>query len=82
MRIVFTKNAEKELLSLEKPNRLRIFRKIGLLSESPFPAGSRKLEAGTGYRIRIGAYRVVYTILKEELVILVLRIAHRKEVYK
>jgi mRNA interferase RelE/StbE len=82
MKIIFKKSAEKEILSLERKTSRKIFSKISLLSESPFPPGSQKLEGGTGYRIRIGNYRVIYTINKLKKVILITKIAHRKEVYK
>lgn len=82
MKIVFTKSSEKELLSLEKTLREKIFIKIGFLAETPFPPGFQKLEGGKGYRIRIGDYRVVYNILKDRLVILILKVAHRREAYR
>lgn len=82
MKIFFEKSSEKELLSLEKPLRKRIFSKIGLLAENPFPFGSQKLEGGKGYRIRIGDYRVIYVVDKPQKVISILRIRHRRDVYR
>ncbi len=82
MKIVFARSSEKELFALEKRIREKIFAKIGLLAKEPLPLGSQKLEGGKGYRIRIGNYRVVYTIEKDKLIIVIIKIAHRKDVYK
>lgn len=82
MRIVFVKSAEKELLSLPKHLRRKIFTKIMTLSNNPYQIGSQKLEGGKGYRIRIGKYRTVYIVDKENKLITVLKISHRKDVYR
>ncbi len=82
MKIVFSKSAEKEILSLDKSLGQRIFKKIGLLEDQPYGLDSQKLEGGKGYRIRIGDYRVVYTINKESKTITIIRIGHRREIYK
>lgn len=75
--------ARKELNKLDRQIARRIARTISALGTDPRPAGCRRL---VGYdnlwRIRIGDYRVIYTIKDTELIILVLRIAHRSEVYK
>ena len=81
MKIVFSKSAEKELLSLDKSLGQRIFKKITLLRDQPYGIGSQKLEGG-GYRIRIGDYRVVYIIDKEQKTVTIIKIRHRREVYK
>lgn len=82
MKILFTKSSEKDLTSLEKSLQRKIFNKIKTLSEDPYPFGSQKLEGGKGYRLRVGNYRVVYEVFKNKLVILIIKIAHRKEVYR
>ena len=75
--------ALKELTKLDKPVARRIVRATDALSADPRPNGSRPL---VGYpdlwRIRVGDYRVVYTIKDAELVVLALRIAHRSSVYR
>lgn len=79
----------RELQQLTKNNpklRVRIWRELEGLKEQPRPPGSRQL-SGTGegppiYRVRIGDFRVLYQIEGERLVILVLAIAHRREVYR
>ena len=82
MRIVYTRSAEKEILKLNKPLGQRIFQKIELLQNNPFGQGSEKLEGGKGYRLRIGDYRVIYTVDKENKIVNVTRVRHRKEVYR
>lgn len=75
--------ARKELGKLDRQVAKRIARAISALGPNPRPAGSRRL---VGYedlwRIRIGDYRVIYTIKDAELIVLALRIAHRSEVYR
>ncbi|MCL4377147.1 MAG: type II toxin-antitoxin system RelE/ParE family toxin [Actinobacteria bacterium] len=82
MKILFVKTAEKELLSLNKNLGQRIFQKISLLTNDPYGQNSQKLEGNKGYRIRIGDYRVVYTIDKENQTILIIKIGHRREIYR
>jgi mRNA interferase RelE/StbE len=75
--------AAKALADLSAADQRRIAAKIDTLAANPRPEGSRKL-AGVEdlYRIRSGDYRVIYQILDRQLVVLVIRIAHRREVYR
>ena len=82
MKILFVKSAEKELLRLNKSLGQRIFQKIRLLKDDPYGQNSQKLEESRGYRIRIGDYRVVYTIDKENQTLLIIKIGHRREIYR
>lgn len=82
MKVLFVKSAEKELLRLNKNLAQRIFQKISLLKDNPYVQNSQKLEGGKGYRIRIGDYRVVYIVDNESQTILIIRIKHRKDVYR
>lgn len=82
MNVRFVKSAEKELTSLDNQLAKRILSKIKLLSSDPYGQNSQKLEGGKGYRIRIGEYRVVYVINKEDKMVLVIKIGHRREIYK
>lgn len=82
MRIIYHISAEKDLLKLDKPLAQRIFIKIALLQTNPFGFGSQKLEGGKGYRIRIGDYRVIYTLDTKSKTIFIIRIAHRRDVYR
>lgn len=82
MEILFKKSAEKELLSLPKPLAKRIFQKVSLLTDNPYGQGSQKLEEGKGFRIRIGDHRVVYTIDKKRNTVFIIKIGHRREIYR
>ena len=80
--IEYAKSAEKELERLPKKAIERIRESIDNLSKEPHPPGSKKLKGEDGtYRIRVGDYRVIYEVYEEEIVILVIRIRHRKDAY-
>jgi mRNA interferase RelE/StbE len=81
--IEISTSAAKSLGKLEKSNRLRIVGVIELLGVDPRPPGPKMLRGGEHgrWRVRVGDYRIVYTIEDDRLLILVLRIAHRREVY-
>lgn len=82
-RIRISKRAVKELKKLPKQVVTAIAAKIDQLSADPRPDGCKKLEAyPNAYRIRSGDYRIVYRVEDKELLIDVIRIADRKEVYK
>ena len=82
-RITFSKSAEKELLSLPKKIGSQILAKIDLLAVNPRPSGCKKLTGSSNsYRIRVGDYRVLYTIVDKELLVDIVTIGDRKEVYK
>jgi mRNA interferase RelE/StbE len=80
--IVLTKKAQKALDKLSDFVANPIFEAIGALAENPRPNGCKKLKGRAGYRIRIGEYRVIYEIFDQELVIDVVAIGHRKEIYE
>lgn len=82
MNIVFVKSAEKELLNLDKRLAQRILQKIKLLKDDPYGPDSQKLAGGKGYRVRIGDYRVIYIFSKENQTITIIKVAHRRDVYK
>ncbi len=81
--ILFKPSAAKEFARLPLAIRARIGKKIGAFAKEPIPPGSVKLVGEeSAYRIRIGDYRVVYDVLHDHVVVLVLRVAHRREVYR
>jgi len=81
--IEFTSSAEKELDALPRKGQARVLRAIIALADDPRPQGCRKLTGrDDAYRIRVGVYRVVYVIEDDKLVVLVVRVGHRKEVYR
>lgn len=76
-------SAVKALARIPNPYRRRIAKAIDGLARSPRPSGCVKLEgAESAYRIRVDDYRIVYEIVDRVLVIYVIRIAHRKDVYR
>jgi mRNA interferase RelE/StbE len=81
--VQYDPKALKELSKLDKPSARRIVKAIDALSDDPRPSGARPL---VGYpdlwRIRVGDYRVVYTVQDSQLVVLALRVAHRSTVYR
>ena len=82
-RIEIKPQAEKALGDLPHPDRRRLARAIDRLGACPRPPGCRKLAgAQDAYRIRVGDYRVVYQIEDRVLVVYVIRIAHRRDVYR
>jgi len=75
-------SAVKELKRINKPDRTRIIHAIDQLPASPWIGKSLKGELSGLRRIRVGDYRVVYEIYDQQVMILVVRIAHRKDVYR
>ena len=80
--ITILRRAQKELSSLPKEPYVRVRDAIRLLAEAPRPDGSRKLAGRTGWRIRVGSYRVIYEIDDPNRVITILHIGHRRDVYR
>jgi mRNA interferase RelE/StbE len=80
--ILIKKKAEKELLRLQRDDVIKIIAAINHLAENPRPHGSKKLTGSTNeYRIRVGDYRILYTINDTIITICIFKIAHRKEAY-
>lgn len=81
--IEFTKTAEKDLRRLPKQVISRIRKAVDALAENPRPHGYKKLVGQQDrYRIRIGDYRIIYNIKDDILVVLVIEIDHRKDIYR
>jgi mRNA interferase RelE/StbE len=81
-RLLIKPSAARELEGIRKKDRQRLVARLQRLSSDPRPSGCEKLSGGDLFRIRQGNYRVLYSIGDEELVILVIRIGHRREVYR
>jgi mRNA interferase RelE/StbE len=80
--VELTKSAEKELRRIDGRYIPRIFSAVEDLAKEPRPAGCKKLSGSVHtYRIRIGTYRVIYDIQESRLLVLVIKIGHRKDVY-
>ncbi len=82
-RIEVTPRAQKDLKALPVRERHRVAERIDALKTDPRPEGCKKLKGREDfYRIRVGAYRVVYLVQDEVLLILIVRIGDRKEIYE
>ncbi len=65
-----------------KKDRQRVVQRIGGLADEPRPPGCQKLSGRDRYRVRQGAYQIIYAIEDERLVVYVVRVGHRREVYR
>ena len=82
-KLFIKRSAAKELEAVGSRNdRRRIVAKIRSLVADPRPPGCQKLSGSEKYRVRQGAYRIVYSIEDDRLVVTVVRIAHRREAYR
>ncbi|MDP2363509.1 MAG: type II toxin-antitoxin system RelE/ParE family toxin [Ignavibacteria bacterium] len=81
-KLEFKKSASKELKALPNKELKRILQSIHQLIENPRPINSKKLSGSERYRLRVGDYRILYEIHDQILIIYIIKIAHRKEVYK
>ena len=81
--IEFVPSATRELRKLPREVQLKLNERIDSLSSDPRPRGSRKLK-GTDelWRVRVSDYRIVYEVRDKALLVLVVRVAHRREVYR
>ena len=83
-RLLIKPSAAKEIEAIDqKKDRQRIVAGIRLLADDPRPPGCEKLAGEDDrYRIRVDRYRVIYSVGDEELVVVVVRVGHRKDVYR
>lgn len=79
--LVIDRYAQKQLCKISPPHFNRIIKAVNELRTNPRPVGYRKLTGRSGYRIRIGNYRVIYNIEDSILTVFVIDIGHRKEIY-
>ena len=81
--IVITKSALKELTKMPTSVYKNMDKRISGLAFNPFPDGYTKLKGSeNSYRIRVGAYRIIYNLYHDELVIKIIKVGHRSDVYK
>jgi mRNA interferase RelE/StbE len=82
-KLFISKKAEKALNLLSKRDRKRILETIQLLAGNPMPMGCRKLSGEENlFRIRVGVYRVIYEIKNKLLTVLILKVGHRRDIYR
>ncbi|MCL4461484.1 MAG: type II toxin-antitoxin system RelE/ParE family toxin [Nitrospirae bacterium] len=82
-KVVWKRSAEKELRKLPKEMIRKLLDQASMLSRDPFPAGVKKLvNAESVYRLRVGAYRLIFRVEQSKLVIEVILVGHRRDVYR
>lgn len=80
--IFFKESIRKDIEAIPRKELQRIMERIGLLAEEPRPVGSEKLSGQERYRVRQGNYRIIYSIQDLEVTVWVVKIGHRREVYR
>ncbi len=81
-KILFRSSVEKDLSVIPKKDLKKILERIRALSEEPRPKGCEKLTGRERYRLRQGRYRIVYSIQDKELTVWIVKVSHRKDVYR
>jgi len=81
-KIQFKASVQKDLRTIPKMDVLRILAKIESLADNPTPPQAEKLSGDGKYRIRQGNYRILYRIENDNLVVTVVKVGHRRDVYK
>ena len=81
--IEISRTAEKQLRKLPHADRQRVARRMSSLALDPFPKGTRKLAGYEDvFRVRVGPYRVLYSVGTKTLIIIILKVGHRGDVYR
>jgi len=78
----FKRSVAEDLRGIPKPDVARILERISALSNEPRPPGSEKLTGEDRYRIRQGVYRIIYEIADAALIVTVVKVGHRRQVYR
>lgn len=81
-RLIFRKSVSKDLRPIPKRDVARILKRIEALAEDPRPEGCEKLSGQERFRVRQGVYRIIYEIKDKDLIVTVVKVGHRRSVYK
>lgn len=81
-KVIVRKSVSKDLRGLPKKDVIRILECIESLAENPRPTGTKKLSGQERYRLRQGDYRILYSIEDAQLVVWVVKVRHRRDVYR
>ncbi|MBM4300214.1 MAG: type II toxin-antitoxin system RelE/ParE family toxin [Deltaproteobacteria bacterium] len=82
-RLLIKPSAVKDIEAIPlKRDRQRVVERISKLAEDPRPSGSEKISGQDKYRVRQGRYRILYTIEDQDLLVQVVKVGHRKDVYR
>ena len=81
-KVYFKESVEKDLSAIPKKELQKVLRRIEALAKDPRPQGHEKLTGQERYRVRQGHYRIVYSIQDDVLTVWIVKVAHRKDVYR
>jgi mRNA interferase RelE/StbE len=81
-RVEILRSAQKQLAKINPQDQARIIAAVRALADNPRPPGCKKLSGRPAWRIRSGQYRVIYEIHEGRLLVLVVAVGHRREVYR
>ena len=81
-KVFFKKSVQKDFDAIPKKDLKKILNRILTLTEDPRPPGCEKLTGQERYRLRQGRYRIVYSIQDDELTVWVVKVGHRKDIYR
>jgi len=81
-KVYFKTSVEKDVRTIPKKDLRKILQRIATLARNPRPEGHEKLTGQERYRIRQGRYRIVYSIQDEVLTVWIVKVGHRKDVYR
>lgn len=81
-KVLFKSSVEKDFSAIPKKDVKRILDRIKSLEDNPRPTGCEKLTGQEKYRLRQGRYRIVYSIQDDELTVWVVKVGHRKDIYR
>lgn len=81
-KLIVKQSVAKDLRRIPKQEVAKILKRIEALAQEPRPPGAEKLSGQQRYRIRQGVYRILYEIKEGELVVVVVKVGHRRDVYR
>ena len=81
-KVYFKESVEKDLVAIPRKDLQKILHRIEALTKDPRPPGHEKLTGRERYRVRQGHYRIAYSIQDQQLTVWVVKVGHRKEVYR
>jgi mRNA interferase RelE/StbE len=81
-KVHFKASVERDFTMIPKKDLKKILKRIDGLAENPRPLGCEKLTGQERYRLRQGQYRIIYSIQDDELIVWVVKVGHRKDIYR
>ncbi len=81
-KVYFKASVEKDFITIPKKDLKKILARIGELADNPRPPGCEKLTGQERYRLRQGKYRIVYSVQDDELTVWIVKVGHRKDIYR